>query len=284
MQAKKFSDLFAFDLDGTLVHPTASGVRTISAELIELIFEVAKRAHIVVATGRRYNAAEPDFSLLPPMPFTVIHNGLVIKDSNAKTVESREMARETAVEIAEILQSESFDPFFVSDSHAHGIDYSYLEEGLARSATIQRIAARPFQKGHILKSLNDLKSVKFPILEVATLGQFEDLELLKQKIESRLPKSVRPVLVRNIGTSGIAAMEIFDRESSKWSAVQKVKVKLDASKVIAVGDDGNDYEMLKFSDIGVAMSHADDYLKAVAKRQVNGSTGLCEFLKEYLDS
>lgn len=284
MQEKKFPDLFAFDLDGTLVHSDSFGERIISPDLIETLFELSKKAHVVAATGRRYRAAVPDLKKLPPMPYSIVHNGLVIKDASAKTIYAKDLKSETAFQIGELLEEEGFDPFFVSDGHTHEVDYTFTADSYERSIHVKKISLRPSQSSRVLKNLAEVFSLEFPILEVATLGTYEDLDQLRKKLDPQLPGGVKSVLVRNIGTSGIAALEIFDRDSSKWSAVEKVKEMLGATRVIAVGDDGNDFEMLKFADMGVVMSHADDFLKEVSKKEVHGSQGLHDFLREYLDS
>jgi hypothetical protein len=283
LAAAKHTDLFAFDLDGTLVHRLPSGERDIPPELLAVIQELSTRAHIIVATGRRYRAALVDIKKMPPMPFHIVHNGLVIKDSAGKTVERGSLDHETAVNVARLLESHGFDSFFVSDGFEYEVDYSYTEAALARSEAVQAISRRPYQKGRLLKTVEDILVRKeVPILEVATVGRYEDLLQLKAKLADVLPSHLRSVVVRNTGYLSVAAMEIFEKGHSKGQAVDFVKQRLGASRVISVGDDGNDVEMIESANIGVVMDHAEPHIKELSAHHVQGPEGLAKFLREYL--
>jgi len=281
--AEKFSDLFAFDLDGTLVHRSPSGERDIPPYLKDLVFELSKKAHIIVATGRRYKAALVDIEKLPVMPFHIVHNGLVIKNTQHQTIQMGTMPHAVAYEIAELYEQNGYDAFFVSDGYEYGTDYTFTEIAMTRSEAVRSISQRPLQKARILKKTDEiLNQHDLPILEVATLGIYSDLIALREKIEARLPAAMRAVIVRNIGHSNLSAMEIFSKAHSKGTAVDFVKTALGVKRTICVGDDGNDIEMLKLADVGVVMDHAEPHIRSVTPYHVSGPEGLARYLEEYL--
>jgi hydroxymethylpyrimidine pyrophosphatase-like HAD family hydrolase len=272
--------LFAFDLDGTLVHPLEDGSRGIPHEVRSLLSELAKKADIVVATGRRYKAALLDVVHMPPMPFHIVHNGLVIKSGEGKTLHSSVMENAVGMEVIRLVESQGFDPFVVSDGSEAGSDFSISRSGLQRSPYLQLLKDRPAQ---VTRELDSYDEIDYPFLEVAVIGEYADLKRLLTTLSPQLPTHLRGVLVRNIGHRTYSALEIFDRGASKWSAVDFVKKQLGSTEVIAIGDDGNDREMIEFADQGIVMDHADDDLKNLADRQLRGVPGLIDFLKEYND-
>jgi Cof subfamily protein (haloacid dehalogenase superfamily) len=70
----------------------------------------------------------------------------------------------------------------------------------------------------------------------------------------------------NIYPSKPTYLEVMDSRGSKSNAVKFVssRLKLDPSEIIAMGDNYNDIEMIKFAGMGVAMGNAPDDIKAIA--------------------
>jgi HAD superfamily hydrolase (TIGR01484 family) len=279
---KKFSDLFAFDLDGTLVHDLANGERGIDQPLIEIIAEISKRAHIVVATGRRYRAALRDLVVLPKMPYTVLHNGLVVKDTHGQTVERHEVPTETAVEIARMLQKSGVEFFVAVDGYEEKIDFIFFESQLKRSQDLRSVFERTQGFNEVLGSVEDLSNFsRAPVLEIVSVAAYDVLRKFQAISRQLLPDVYQALLVKNIGVPGVGALEIFPRSCSKWTGVDYVKRKLGAERVIAVGDDENDIEMIKSADIGLVMDHAEPHVKAASTQHLAGPMELKNFLKDF---
>jgi len=275
-------DLFVFDLDGTLVHNLPEGGRGIPLSLQAEIQRISKFSSVVIATGRRYRAALIDTQVLPQLPFVIVHNGLVIKNEREETVFSAHLKHDRALEIAQFIESCGYPVFFVADGHRFSFDYAYTEEVLERFKSVQSLQRRPFQKSMILKSSSQISSMhETPLLEVASLGRHEEMRDLRSKIQGILPQGFKAVLVENLGYSEFCALEIFEEQHSKWAAACWIRDQLGLGRMIAVGDDGNDQEMIQFADIGVAMSHAREEIRALSRRVVDGPLGLTEFLKEF---
>ncbi len=285
MNSVAHQDLFVFDLDGTLVHSLGSGERGIPHTLKDIVHEISKRASIAVATGRRYRSSLPEIQNLPTMPYSVHNNGLVIKDQRGKTVFRRELPAVTARSICEVLENELVDYFLVTDGHDEGVDYVFISEVLARSESCQKVLERTQGHNRIIKNLSAIETFnEVPFVEVASLGQSSMLLKQREKIAAKLPPSYRSIVVRNIGFADWGALEIFPTDISKWSGVEFVKQKLKSMRIIAVGDDENDIEMIKYADIGVVMSHAESHVRAVGSIEAKGFEGLTLFLKEFYSS
>gem|GEM_PF-4145433 len=277
---KKLSELFVFDLDGTLVHDSPSGERHIPTDLLEALRELAMRFHILVATGRRYRSAQPVLEVLPAMEFSICHNGLVIRNGSGEIVFKRNIPWKRAQNIFDLLKGKGTEPIFVLDGEVDQIDFAFQESSLHCSAGVQALQKR--SPKHILRFVREdglSDKLTAGLIEVACIAPYPALLQLKEKILDRLPADLRAIVVKKCGTPGFSVMEIFDKRSSKWSGIEYVRNLLGTQRVIAVGDDENDLEMIKFADIGLVMDHAEIHIRAHGQGLLSGPTGLANYLR-----
>jgi hydroxymethylpyrimidine pyrophosphatase-like HAD family hydrolase len=79
----------------------------------------------------------------------------------------------------------------------------------------------------------------------------------------------------------------MDKLGSKSNAVKFVseRLKLDSSEIIAMGDNYNDIEMIKFAGMGVAMGNAPDDIKAIADfvTDTNNDDGVRKALEKFFN-
>ncbi|MCH7555265.1 MAG: HAD hydrolase family protein [Proteobacteria bacterium] len=79
--------------------------------------------------------------------------------------------------------------------------------------------------------------------------------------------------------------EFFHPEASKWSAFQGMFPEAEQERVIAIGDEANDREMIAGAGLGIAMGNATAELKEVADRVTtdHDADGLAEALEPLLN-
>ncbi len=277
--------LFAFDLDGTLVHNLPSGERTVPPRLLDCVRRLGRHAHVMVATGRRYRTALPIISLLPAASYSVTNNGMVVKDASGKTIHRESLDRADALSIAKLFHKTHLDVIFATDGYHENIDFIFWKQALKEADAPRKLFERFHEVSAVVETMEDVLSFRrdIPLLEVATLGPYHELLEARELIEPQLPKPYRAVVVKGIGEDSWGALEIFSGKVSKWTGILSVKKLLNVEMVVAVGDDENDIEMLQSADISVVMSHAQPHVKRVASRDVEGPEGLAQYLEEWIE-
>ena len=89
----------------------------------------------------------------------------------------------------------------------------------------------------------------------------------------------------NIYPSKPTYLEVMDLKGSKSNAVKFVsdRLGLDKSEIIAMGDNYNDIEMIKYAGMGVAMGNAPDEIKAIADyvTDTNNNDGVQKALEKF---
>lgn len=90
----------------------------------------------------------------------------------------------------------------------------------------------------------------------------------------------------NIYTSKPTYLEIMEPQASKSKAIQFLieRWNIDRTEVIAIGDNFNDREMIKFAGMGIAMGNAPDEIKGVADyvTDTNNNDGVQKALEKFL--
>lgn len=274
--------LFAFDLDGTIVHELDEGGRGIPPHLQLALRDLHQRHHLVVATGRRYRSASMVLPQLPSLPYVICHNGLVILNDRGEIVHRMQLPWHEAEQVALAIQTCGEFPIYVLDGERELPDFVYSEVGLSQSVGLQSI--HQYSQGRnafLIHGLNLNQAWRPNLVEVAAIGPTEAMEKLKAASASLLPPRIRSVLVRNCGVPGLSVLEFFEKASSKWTGVEWVRRQLSSDQVIAFGDDENDLEMIANADIGLAMAHAQPHILEVAEIHLDGSSGLERYLLEH---
>jgi len=239
--------LIALDLDGTTIHHDG----TMSQAVREAVREVAESGvHVVIATGRAIVAAMPIIERLGlEHGFAVCSNGAVTLELDAEEPDGYR-----------ILETVTFDP-------------GPALEVLRGSWPDAVIAVEELGVGFKV-------SAPFPDGELegeVRVVPWEELALSPAtRVTFRSPTGTAEdflALVERIGLHEVsyavgftAWLDINPEGVSKASALELVRRRLgvEPSQTIAVGDQRNDTEMLRWAARGVAMGNAPDEVKASA--------------------
>lgn len=127
---------------------------------------------------------------------------------------------------------------------------------------------------------NDDDDEEKKAFKVLYLGDEDELN----EIQKRIPKDVyeKYAVVRSLPI----VLEIFKKECNKGNAVKDLAkiFGFKQEEIISIGDQQNDYEMIKFAGLGVAMGNAIDSLKEIADyvTDTNDNSGVAKVINKFI--
>jgi Cof subfamily protein (haloacid dehalogenase superfamily) len=259
--------LIAIDLDDTLLDDE----RNISKRNQKAVFEAVKQGVIVtVSTGRMYQSALPfarELKLDVPL---IVYNGAMIKTSLSKEIICHKpVDSKTAKEVFSLAKKNNWyvqcyinDDLYVSELNELAKNYSYI-------AKVEIVFA-----GEGLFELPELST------KIMIQGDAAQIPLIRDEIKSHLGDKV------SLTTSKPTFLEITNPGVNKGSALAMLaeRLNIDRQDIMAVGDSGNDIEMLEFANWSVAMGNATDEAKAAARflTGTNNSDGVAEAIEKFV--
>ena len=238
------------DLDGTLLHSDGS----ISEYTLEMLQECKRRGiFIVVATARFWFKAEKYLEIILP-DYAILADGTQIyhNDVMIHGYPMGELQRDGI--ISNLLKE---NEFVVSTGKklycsATGIDEKWR---ISRDFTIP------------------LKTSAYKI--AAIMNSFEEAEALAQKYDCRFYS------YRDEQLYGFTS-----ENSGKYQAVAKLGeiLQIGMDEMLAFGDDGNDYDILKSAGKGVAVANAIPMIKEIADDVAgsNDEDGVAKYIEKEL--
>ncbi len=111
----------------------------------------------------------------------------------------------------------------------------------------------------------------------------DEPEVLDKAIE-KLPKEVGEKY--NLAKSTPYFFEVINKESNKGLGLKALAdyLNVDKDEIIAVGDAGNDLDMIEFAGLGVAMENGHSNVKEAANyiTKSNNEDGVAEVVKKFI--
>ncbi|SDJ44333.1 Cof-type HAD-IIB family hydrolase [Salimicrobium halophilum] len=264
--------LIALDLDGTLL----TDEKTISPKTKAAVQQAIKDGHVVIiSTGRPHRASinyYHELGLETPMvnfngalihhplnnKWDAIHSPLPLR----KAREIAHMAKEMGVKniLAEVkdhvhLHYHDEEMMKIFDTNEHPVTIGPLSSHLTTDPTSLLIQPKE----------GDMEKV--------------------QKIREELDKHAEAIDHRRWGAPW-HVIEIVRSGLNKAVGVHKIAhyYRIPQERIIAFGDEDNDFEMIDYAGTGVAMGNAIEGLKSIANEVIgtNEEDGIADFLNEYL--
>jgi hypothetical protein len=256
--------LLALDLDGTLL--TARG------EISERNFEAVKAARergvtVSVVTGRRFRDACPLALKLGLNAPVISHNGALTKHAESlETVAMTLLPMEAAREVLRLGRTENVDAMVSADPRGLGVllyetlhdENIPLKRYIAWAKRIHGPEAEEAVR-HV-ESLDD--HLHLEPIHISFSGGCAPMAELQIKLESELGQTVK-VYATVYPHLDFTLLDILHPEASKGVGLRAAATELGATReeVMAVGDNFNDLEMLRYAGLGVVMGNADETLK-----------------------
>lgn len=285
MMAQPRYALIAIDLDGTLLGPTGE-VSGANRRAIER----ARRAglHVTVCTGRGLaESAEALAAIEQRDPVIVAGGAMVACPSTRRTLERRSMPGALVAEAVEHFLAEAHPALVLKDPLESDLDYLVVSgrEGFGLDESTKWWFRRMGLRVRTVETLDQDEHPEHTV-RVGACGMetvFAGVHgRLRERFEGRAVVhsfGVPPVSAGGVGAGhaagarpalaeGIRVLEVFDREVTKWWAVDRLARSrgIDAARVVAIGDELNDLPMIERAGLGVAMGNAAPAVLAAADR------------------
>lgn len=263
--------LIVLDLDGTLL--TDEKVIT---EKTEQTLKAAREAghQVMIATGRPYRASEPYYRQLDLDVPIVNFNGAFVhhpKDRSWKTFHEP-ISLPVVSDVVEALQD-----FSVHNVVAEVMDDVYIHRHDEKLLNIFTMGDPSVTIGDLRSYLNDNPT------SLLIHPELEDQE----NIRRHLAEVHAEVIDHRRWGAPWHVIEVIRHGLNKAVGISKVSewLNIPQERIIAFGDEDNDYEMIEYAGTGVAMGNAINGLKSIADEVTgtNNEDGIASVLEERLN-
>ncbi|MBZ4682658.1 MAG: hypothetical protein PWP46_336 [Fusobacteriaceae bacterium] len=257
--------LIVCDLDGTLLNSNHE-ISDFNIEILKKLKE--KNIEIILASGRSYEAMLPTIKKLELNNEVISYNGAAIYKNN-NLIYQKTLPKNIAKELIQIGKEK--DIYF----HAFHNFKWHIEKFTNEAKEYKERSG--LQEYYIdfstLENPNFLK-----LMYISSKENIDNLELfLKEKYKDKI----------YLGRSNDNFLEVMHKDVSKANALKEILKNRDFSNenIMAFGDGFNDYEMLKYSKIGVVMNNSNENLKSLITHKAlsNDENGVGIFLKNFFN-
>ncbi|MBI4484445.1 MAG: Cof-type HAD-IIB family hydrolase [Acidobacteria bacterium] len=258
--------LLAVDIDGTLLD---SRGRLPDAHRAALAEAVDHGIEVALVTGRSFHFTRPVAELLA-LPLTlVVNNGALVKTGTGATKMRQLLARDVARQV--LAGTAAFE-----DSVA--IVFDRPDE---RQIIFERMDwSHPHRRGYYEKNKAFIAPAPAPLAEMLTEdpiqlmfnGSVEPMRVLVDALRAAASADRYTVAVTEYEPRDFSMVDVNAAGCSKGSTLARWTERrgLTRDEVMAVGDNLNDVEMLRFAGTAVVMGNATEAIKALGY-QLTGS-------------
>lgn len=242
--------IIAIDLDGTLLNDKKEIMLRTKKALIEAS---KKGVYVVLASGRPIKGMLPlikELELDKKLNYVINFNGAAInKTDDFKSIYNCNLM------VDEMLEIEEFAKKHNVHSHVFINGECYIEENGEYSDMEANLNYIPL---HLIK-YSDLDKNS-----IVNKYMFADDPNKLKEIYHLIPKEFFEKYT--VVFSAPFFLEFLNKETNKGQALKYLceYLKIDASEVMAIGDEENDYSMLQFAGHKIAMENANPKLKGIA--------------------
>ncbi|WP_280769299.1 Cof-type HAD-IIB family hydrolase [Salipaludibacillus daqingensis] len=262
--------LIAVDLDGTLL----SDNKTISSKNRSTLFQLRKLGHhVIIATGRPYRASSTYYQQLALDTPMVNFNGAFVHHPLAPNLFKpihTPLDHTTAKTIIETCESFRVKNILVEVMDDYYL--RYLNRGFAEAFTLNQ---PPLDYG-------DLQNI---IQKDPTSLLIQPNDNQHHELKSLLSKAHAEVIDQRSWGAPWHVIEIVKAGLNKAFGLEKIAsyYNIPQERIVAFGDESNDFEMLEYAGRGIAMGNAIPQLKTIANEETstNEEDGVAVFLEKF---
>jgi Cof subfamily protein (haloacid dehalogenase superfamily) len=276
--------VLAVDIDGTLTNPQFH----ISARDVEAL-RAAHRAgvQIILATGRRHDHALPVARELDVPVVLISSNGALVRSSDGQTLFAECLPAATARKLIRHMNDFRGDTVLTFDRHGDHSRHDSLV--LERADELNQTLGRWMETNRpyitYVAPLEDALLGEDP-LQAMFCGRIARMEEAQQRLaEFELVNEIT-IIKTQYDHRDLCILDILNRDCSKGHALRRWAQEqgVPRERIMAIGDNYNDLEMLEFAGFPVVMGNANQDLKREGFRVTgsNAESGVALVLEELL--
>jgi Cof subfamily protein (haloacid dehalogenase superfamily) len=270
--------LFVTDLDGTLLN---SQLQISPGNLAALAKLVQAGVPVTVFTGRNYNSAIDFVKTIGVGIPVVFQNGALVMDPHSKREYRRiGLTGSIAFEIATEAKKFGFDVIVYSDFFA--LKDMQMERDVWQGHPFKTYVENNRWRTDIVGDVLDSLSERQEVVQLAVIGNMENLEAFQKRIQTRFPGQISAVISSVRGSYGF--LEFFGPKVSKGEAFTFLlnHFGVTADQTVFIGDSFNDVELMRLVDMPVAVGNAPQSIKDICRLVVadHDSSGVAEAIEK----
>lgn len=263
--------LVAIDMDGTLLN-TEKKVSKRNKKAIQDAVE--NGAMVVISTGRGFTGIKnylDELGLNKKGQYALTMNGGAAYDCHSKKNITR-----IGLEPKDVLEIHDMNEKIGLKMQAYTLDKCLAKE---------ENEFTKFEREHIgteIKILDFYKDIHKhdDIMKVLLL---DDPAILDEKIKL-IPQEIQEkyTLVKSLPM----CLEVLNKNCNKGLGLKELidKLGIKREEIIAIGDESNDFEMIEFAGLGVAMGNANEQIKSIANyiTDTNDEHGVAKVIEKFI--
>lgn len=259
--------LYVSDMDGTLMGSDSRVSPTTASILNRLIDE--RDLLFTVATARTPATVVPLMSEVhTTLPYIVLAGAAMWDSVTNSFVDVRAIPHDTVRAISATFEKHGLHPFIYRQHgnmiHAH----HYGEMSVQERTFVDERLGSPF-KQFILDNANYHTSDDHAML-IFSMNNYATLERIYNEVKTTIDCS--PMFYHDIFDPNVGLLEIYTSGCTKAGAIKRLANKVNATRVVAFGDNRNDIAMLQAASHAVAVENAFPEVKAVAHEIIGPNT------------
>jgi Cof subfamily protein (haloacid dehalogenase superfamily) len=262
--------MLCLDIDGTLLNSN----HKISSRTKEAIIKLSKKKdiRIILVSARMPKGIvflQKELEIKEPI---ICYSGSLVLDKDYNIISNQYIKFN---QVNDIIQEAKKYEVHVSLYKDNSWIIEKLDKWAQIEANITGIKPEIIDFHKISHSSEDVNGLN----KILLIGDESKINKIHKTVKIKFTKDL------NIYPSKPTYLEIMNKDVSKTLAIKQLLdlYKIDKSQVIAIGDNFNDIDMLKFAEVGIAMGNAPSEVKEISKDVTlsNDEDGIVEAINKY---
>ncbi len=270
--------LLALDMDGTVLCDDHATILPENRTAIEAA--IAGGITVVTATGRVRGRVPNQMAAIPGQRFLITSNGAVLTNlPDDEVLYANPLSRKTALSVLAAL--DGLDLYM--EAYCNGVPYAET----VRAHLLERFPVSPGRRAMMSRGVQLIKSLRDHISQDQVMLEKINLPYLPDSVQEEILTRLNGVHGLSLTSSVEKNIEINSASANKGAALSHLCGYLGIlpGETMAIGDGGNDVEMLRFAGVSAAPANAGSAAKQAAgfiTRATNDEGAVAEAIRRFI--